>query len=53
MRRHQYEDHQAVLGENLGEKVIEMESNFMVQTVNGLGLGNYQHLFDLYWERIS
>lgn len=40
-------------GKTSGEKVIEVELNFTVQTVNGFGLGNYQHSFDLYWERIS
>lgn len=36
-----------------GEKVIEVELNFIVQSVNGLGLGDYYHFFALYWELIS
>ena len=54
MRRHQCKEHQAVIGENWmtsGEKVIEVELNFIVQSVNGLG--DYYHFFALYWELIS
>lgn len=36
-----------------GERVIEMELNFIVQSINGLRLGDYYHFFALHWELIS
>lgn len=36
-----------------GERLIEMELNFIAISINGLGFGDDYHFFSFYWDFIS